>query len=45
MGLALCQAILHEHGTEIEVKSVVGEGSEFSFVLPVEPEAATLALV
>jgi signal transduction histidine kinase len=44
MGLALCRAILREHGSEIEVKSVVGEGSEFSFVLPVEIEAATLAL-
>ena len=34
LGLALCKAILDAHGTRIEVRSALGEGSSFSFVLP-----------
>jgi signal transduction histidine kinase len=36
LGLTICQAIIKEHGGEIEVKSSVGEGTTFSIVLPAE---------
>lgn len=36
MGLAICKKIIHQLGGNIEVESVVGEGSAFTFSLPVE---------
>jgi two-component system, NtrC family, sensor kinase len=36
LGLTICQAIIKEHGGEIEVESTVGEGTTFSIVLPAE---------
>lgn len=43
MGLALSQTILAAHGSSIDVQSRVGEGSRFSFLLPVESNTAALA--
>lgn len=34
LGLALCEQILAAHGTSLEVRSELGVGTEFSFVLP-----------
>lgn len=34
LGLAISQAIMEAHGTEISVKSILGEGSTFWFTLP-----------
>lgn len=36
LGLALCSEILKIHHSELQIDSKVGEGSCFSFVLPVE---------
>ena len=36
LGLALCAEILKIHRSELQIESQVGEGSCFSFVLPVE---------
>ena len=36
LGLALCAEILKIHRSELQIESKVGEGSCFSFVLPVE---------
>ena len=36
LGLTICQAIIKEHGGEIEVKSTVGQGTTFSIFLPAE---------
>jgi two-component system sensor histidine kinase HydH len=38
LGLAICQRIVQAHGGEIDVMSVVGEGSTFSVRLPVDEE-------
>jgi signal transduction histidine kinase len=38
LGLAICQRIVKAHGGEIDVVSVVGEGSTFSVRLPVDDE-------
>lgn len=38
LGLALVKLILNAHGTNIKVQSVEGEGSQFSFSLPIERE-------
>ena len=38
MGLAIAREIIHAHGEEIRVTSKPGEGSEFSFALPLVPE-------
>ena len=37
MGLAIAREIIHAHGEEIRVSSKPGEGSEFSFSLPLAP--------
>lgn len=34
LGLSLVQKILEKHGTEIDVQSIKGQGSRFSFTLP-----------
>jgi len=36
LGLAIVKAIVEQHGGEVDVVSVVGEGSTFSFSLPLE---------
>jgi len=36
IGLAVCQRIVQRHGGVLTVKSVLGEGSVFSFTLPKE---------
>lgn len=41
LGLALCEQILAAHGTSLDVRSEVGVGTEFSFVLPVAVAATT----
>ena len=38
LGLAICQRIVKAHGGEIDVVSVVGEGSSFSVKLPVDDD-------
>lgn len=38
LGLYISQSIAHLHGGEIHLKSEVGEGAEFSVILPVEKE-------
>ena len=45
LGLILCQEMVEQHGGTISVESVVGEGSTFHVVLPVEsqnPERASV---
>jgi two-component system, NtrC family, sensor kinase len=39
LGLAVSYGIIQAHGGEIEVKSVVGEGTVFTVSLPIEPAA------
>jgi two-component system NtrC family sensor kinase len=36
LGLTICRAIIKEHGGDIEVRSVVGQGTTFSIFLPAE---------
>ncbi len=38
LGLAISKKIINEHGGEVFVESVPGEGSEFGFCLPVEKQ-------
>jgi PAS domain S-box-containing protein len=40
LGLAICRTIIQQHGGQIWVESVVGEGSTFSFSLPRSPSAS-----
>jgi signal transduction histidine kinase len=35
LGLAICREIVEQHGSELRVESILGEGSRFSFQLPV----------
>ncbi|MBD2343109.1 response regulator [Anabaena subtropica] len=38
LGLAICRSILQHHGGQIWANSTLGEGSTFSFTLPILPE-------
>jgi len=40
LGLSICQNILQEHGGRIEVKSVVGIGTTFVVLMPVQKHSA-----
>ena len=40
LGLSIAECLVEEHGGTIEVNSVVGEGSTFTFWLPLEGKAA-----
>lgn len=42
LGLAFCQLAVQAHGGDIWVESEVGQGSAFSFTLPLKPTAAPL---
>jgi PAS domain S-box-containing protein len=39
LGLAICRSIIQQHGGNIWVESVLGEGSTFSCILPRSPSA------
>jgi len=36
LGLSIVKHVLHHHNANLEINSIVGKGSEFSFVLPQE---------
>ncbi len=40
LGLSICKSIVQQHGGQIWVESVVGQGSTFSFLLPRSPSAS-----
>ena len=43
LGLAIAREIVEMHGGSIDAQSKPGEGSTFSFVLPVEPDVTAIA--
>lgn len=45
LGLAICRSIVQQHDGQIWVKSVLGEGSAFSFTLPLSVNPATEPLM
>jgi len=36
LGLSIVKHVLHHHNAHLDIESEVGQGSQFSFVLPVE---------
>lgn len=45
LGLSVCDSIVRQHGGEIHVASVMGQGTTFSFTLPLAMELADLNLL
>ncbi|NQT74442.1 MAG: hypothetical protein HQ553_17015, partial [Chloroflexi bacterium] len=41
LGLAICKGIVEKHGGQISVESNLGEGSKFSFSLPLVKQIET----
>jgi signal transduction histidine kinase len=44
LGLYLCSQIIHAHGGEIGVDSVLNQGTQFWFTLPIEVKVLALSL-
>jgi two-component system NtrC family sensor kinase len=42
LGLSISYGILQSHGGEIQVRSEVGVGTEFTVIIPVYPPASRL---
>lgn len=41
IGLAFCRRVIEAHGGRLTLESAVGQGSTFSFALPIQPEFLT----